>query len=275
VLCVDLQHNPQEGAHKAYGWSVVPERGYRTLPAAFWNWTEEDAANIRRWATLPWHLAIRGGHTQFPPFMDDGDPRTRAWDRRVCSVGGGSTFGRNILVALQPIAGHRAKWDALADEIEASSPTWHWWIRRHPASHPNQDTEFGRLLSLRLPNVVIEEASSIPLPALLRHVSAVVSLASGTASEGAMFGVPALFLSDEASAMFPSLFSCGRASVIDARDTNAQIASLSRKQPPINRQPDIGATLGRLEEIARNYSALYRIDEAARCAGAVAMCSVG
>jgi len=274
VLCVDLQHNPQEGAHKAYGWSVVPEQGYRTLPAAYWNWTEEDAANIRHWATPPWHLAIRGGHTQLPPFMDDRDPRTKAWDRRVRSVGVGPAFERDILVALQPIAGHRAKWDALADEIDASPPTWRWWIRRHPASHPNQDAEFGRLLSLRLPNVAIDDAASVPLPALLRHVSAVVSLASGAASEAAMFGVPALFLSDEAVAMFPCLFSSGRASVIDARDANAQIASLSRNQASMDRQPDIGATLARLEEIARNYSALCRIDEASRCSNA-AMCTAG
>jgi hypothetical protein len=274
VLCVDLQHNPQEGAHKAYAWSAVPERGYRTLPAAFWSWTEEDAANIRRWATLPWHVAIHGGHTQLPPFLDDSDPKTKAWDQQYCSSSAGQTFEREVLVALQPIAGHRAKWDGLADQIEASPRAWRWWIRRHPASNPKQDAEFGRLLSLRGPNVAIEEASSIPLPALLRHVSAVVSLASGAASEAAMFGVPALFLSDEAAAMFPDLFSSGRASIIDARDTNMRIANLSLDQRPASRQPDLNAILARLEEVAQNYSALCRIEVSQR-AVIVATCAAG
>ncbi|HEY4125733.1 MAG TPA: hypothetical protein VGM36_14030, partial [Rhizomicrobium sp.] len=58
ILSIDMQHCPQEGAHKAYGWSNVPERGYTTLPALFWNWTENDAANIRNWTdklASPWH----------------------------------------------------------------------------------------------------------------------------------------------------------------------------------------------------------------------------
>jgi len=54
------------------------------------------------------------------------------------------------------------------------------------------------LLSLRMPNVVLEQASLLPLPALLRHMSILLSLASGSAAEAAVFGVPAIFLLDDA-----------------------------------------------------------------------------
>ncbi len=79
ILSVDLQHCPQDGAHMAYRWSVLPDSGFTTLPALFWNWTEKDAADIRRWAdTLasPWHQSLHGGHTQLAGFQD------AAWNAR-------------------------------------------------------------------------------------------------------------------------------------------------------------------------------------------------
>jgi hypothetical protein len=262
ILSVDLQHAPQEGAHKAYGWSCAPHDGYRMLPAVFWNWTKQDAANIRAWTdrlALPWHSAIHGGHTQITPFLHDDDPVTRMWDAKYQTASAGRTYEREILVALQPIAGQRATWDALAAQIEAAPSQWRWWIRRHPASHPDQDAQFGRLLSLRRPNVAIDQASSLPLPILLRHMDAVVSLSSGAGMEAAIFGVPALFLSDEARAMFPALLATGSGAVIDAADVNARIRLLSASRARLPQTaPDIGTTLLRLEELAERYAQLCR-----------------
>lgn len=263
ILSVDLQHNPQEGAHKAYLWWRVPQAGYRTLPALFWNWTQSDAASIGRWAVAPWHCAIHGGHPQLAPFLDDNDPATRAWDAKYREASGGQVYEREVLVALQPIGGQRVTWDALAAQIETSSDTWRWWIRRHPASHPTQDAAFGRLLSLQKPNVVIDAAQSLPLPALLRHMDAVVSLASGAGVEAAMFGVPSLFLSEEARAMFPALFASGQADAVDARDVNAKLEALpARSSQPLSQSaPDFGATLLHVEELAERYAQLCRLAE--------------
>ena len=262
ILSVDLQHAPQEGAHKAYGWSSVPQCGYRTLPAVFWNWTNQDAMNIRGWTDrleLPWHSAIHGGHTQITPFLHDEDPVTRMWEAKYQTASAGRTYEKEILVALQPIAGQRATWDALAAQIEAAPSRWRWWIRRHPASNPDQDAEFGRLLSLRRPTVAIDQASSLPLPALLRHMDAVVSLSSGAGVEAAIFGVPALFLSDEARTMFSTLLATGSGAVVDAADVNARIYSLplSRERLP-KTAPNIDTTLFRLEELAERYAQLCR-----------------
>ena len=261
ILSVDLQHCAQEGAHKAYCWSSLPATGYSTLPAVCWNWTEADAAYNRGWASrlpLPWHSALHGGHTQLVPFLDANDPTTRMWDARFSAIGGGVTFEREILIALQPIHGHRGIWNSLASQIEAAPSTWRWWIRRHPATAPLHDSEYQCLLALRRPNVLIEEASSLPLPALLRHMSVLLSVASGAAEEASMFGVPAFFLSEEARSPFGNLIEKGCAAIIDIHALEGEIWGTPRAphRPGANRAPDPCETLLQLESMARDYAQL-------------------
>jgi hypothetical protein len=258
LLSVDIQHCPQEGAHKAYHWSLLPKTGFGNLPAVFWNWSEREAAEIQA-CTTPfapqWHRGLHGGNTQCAPFLDPETPTSRMWSA-IYGARAGKGCSREILVALQPISGQRATWDRLADEIESAPADWRWWIRRHPAAHAGQDVQFGRLLGLNRPNVCLEEASALPLPALLPHMHALVSLASGAAGEAEIFGVPALFLSDEAMDTFGRLIDRGAARVIDAQHIRAEIAALPPKtgRPPIS-SPDIAHTLRTLEDLAEHYRA--------------------
>jgi hypothetical protein len=248
VLCIDLQRAPLEGSPMAYRWHELPEQGYTLLPDLFWNWSTEDAASVGRWALPPWHRSLHGGHLQLAA-AGDAAPQVQ-W----------GSFEREILVALQPIGGHLADWNALAAVIEAAPRSWRWWIRRHPASAPSQDAEFGRLLSLRLENVMISAASA-PLPALLPHMSVLLSLNSGAAVEAAMFGVPSLFLSPEAGATFGRLIQEGDAVLTDVRGVSAAISRLPRtapraKLPPV---PDLEQTLKALEDTAASYHPRCRV----------------
>jgi hypothetical protein len=261
ILSIDLQHCPQEGAHKAYGWSALPGNGYAALPAVFWNWTERDAADIRRWShtlAAPWHRSLHGGHTQLASFLDDSDCRTTVWDEKFKAIGTGAVFEREILVALQPGGGFRSEWDALAAQIEGGPAEWRWWIRRHPAAAAYQDADYLRIVSLRRPNVMIEESLSLPLPALLRHMSVVVSRFSGSSVEAVMFGVPALFVSEEARGLFSDLIDRGHAAVVDIQDLVASIARLPEEplRPATLRQPNLDETLRQLEHLAGDYSKL-------------------
>jgi len=261
VLSVDLQHCPQEGAHKAYGWSAVPENGYAVLPAVFWNWTQADAAYIQSWAgqlAHPWHRSLHGGHIQLRPFLDDDDPATEALDARFDIISQGARFEREILVTLQPVSGYRAQWDELAAQIEASPQQWRWWIRRHPASRTYQDQEYPRLVSLKLPNVVVDASSSLPLPTLLRHANALVSRFSGASAEAANFGVPALFLSEEARGQFSALIERGLATIVGIPkliETIARLPIIIRRPDPIA-APDLDESLSQLDQFARDYSVL-------------------
>jgi hypothetical protein len=267
VLSVDLQHCPQGGSHKAYGWSGVPTRGYSTLPAVFWTWTLPDAESIRRWTTglpRPWHQSVHGGHTQLARFLDDEDPQTREWDAAFGCIGGEwrtapARPAREILIALQPIGGHGERWQALARQIAAAPPEWRWWVRRHPAAGAHQDVEYAAILALESSasgraRVNVADASSLPLPVLLRHMHVLVSLASGAAAEAAVFGVPALFLSDEARGPFGNLIATGAARVVNVGSVNDIIRKLRDVvRPPQHVHPSIDQTLLQLESLAVEY----------------------
>lgn len=261
ILSIDLQRAPLEGAPMAYGWSVLPGSGFGVLPAVFWTWTEAEAAMIERCLstlTGPWHRSLHGGHTQIAACADAPD-----WERAFQVAAGGRTCEREILVALQPIGGHRADWNALAAAIERAPASWRWWIRRHSASLTEQDVEFGNLLRLRAPNVIFEEASDLPLPVVLRHMTAILSLASGAAREAAMFGVPALFLSEEARGPFSDLIESKKAKVIPPEMVVTEIAMLPSGLSLRNAesQPDIDGTLRRLERVALEYPTRCRTPE--------------
>ena len=264
VLSVDLQHCPQQGSHKAYGWSAVPQTGYAVLPAVFWNWTQAEAAYIRSWTTRlahSWHRSLHGGHVQLRPFLDDADPATAALDARFELIGRGARFEREILVALQPVSGYRNQWDALAEQIELSPRQWRWWIRRHPAARGYQDQEYRRLVSLKAPNVVVDASSSLPLPALLRRVNVLVSRFSGASVEAADFGVPALFLSEEARGQFCGLIERGQASVVEIPkliETIARLPAVTRRPAAAVAAPDLNESLSQLDIFARDYALLCR-----------------
>ena len=258
ILSVDLQHCPQDGAHKAYVWSNLPSEGYSTLPAVFWTWNRSDADRINRWATLlpaPWHQGFYGGNSQLVNFCG---VTADACDRQFRAIAGDRPFAREILVALQPIAGQLRVWDELARIVEAAPADWRWWIRRHPSSRAQQDAAFGRLLALRGDNIVIEPASRLPLPALLPHMSVLASLMSGAAGEAALFGVPAFFLSEEANGPFGDLIARGCARIVDPAQLTEEIELLSDPRPdrPEIVQPALSETLHRLEEVAQAYRAL-------------------
>ena len=107
------------------------------------------------------------------------------------------------------------------------------------------------VLALRGDNVVIEQASTLPLPALLPHMTALVSLMSGAAGEAAIFGVPAFFLSDEAAGPFGNLIARGCARVVDPVELVPEIEKLSEPRRPEFNQPSLTDTLRSLEKIAR------------------------
>jgi hypothetical protein len=259
LLSVDIQHCPQEGAHKAYHWSSLPKDGYATVPAVFWSWSERDAADIQERVTTHaplWHRTVHGGNTQCAPFLGPENATIRDWNRKFSAIAG-ENYEREILVALQPISGQRPLWDRLADQMESSPASWRWWIRRHPAAHAGQDAEFGRLLTLKRPNVLVEQASRFPLPALLPHMSALVSLASGAAGEAEMFGVPSLFLIPEAADTFGRLIARGAARIIDVQRVSAEIAGspAGAHRNATMRAPEVGQTLHVLEGLAEHYRA--------------------
>jgi hypothetical protein len=144
----------------------------------------------------------------------------------------------------------------LREQIEKAPSSWRWWIRRHPAATPGQDEECAELLSLETRNVVVAGASSMPLPALLERMHAIVSLASGAAAEAAALGVPAYFLSEAAHVPFAAMIRQGHAAVIDVENLNAELARLPRMspRPALRRAAPFADTLRHLTDMAHDYA---------------------
>jgi hypothetical protein len=256
VLSVSLQREGRGALHESSCWFAVPENGYATLPAVFWTWTNADASAIDAWSRrlkLPWHTSLCGGHPQLRNWFDDGDPRTQAHDARINEIRSRYPADLEILVALQTHDGYDEVWNGVATLIERTPSSWRWWLRRHPTFDLG-DRGFGRLLHVKRPNVLIEEASSLPLPALLRHSDVVLSLRSGAAVEASMFGLKSIFLTSEARAMFPHLLETGEAEIIeDMKVLEQRLGAAGRSAKPRLAQPPLAEMFARLKAMAAEY----------------------
>lgn len=233
VLSVDVQHGVQGGRHEAYNlWRAVPPGGYSILPAVFWNWSQDDAQAVNDWAgrlAPSWHVGICGGHPQLMSWLDDSAEQTRKFDAAIASCKERRPGELDILVALQDMEGYASVWDNLADLILASPRTWRWWLRRHPVPKYNRGVSIAKVLAVDQPNVIVEEASSFPLPALLRNVDTVIGLISSVAIEASFFGHRPVFLTEDARDVFPDLFAAGKADIITDFDVlNSRLSTLKR-----------------------------------------------
>ena len=245
IFSVALQHAPLAGAPMAYApYGARPKEGYATWPDAIWAWSEEDLGALTKTFGDACHPIV-GGALQSSRLPANAQALQR-WDGMF-----GGSFRREILVALQPLPGYGEIWHALAAIISSAPADWRWWLRRHPASRPEQDLAYGPLLSLRCAQVAIAEAA-MPLPHLLRHCHATVSVASGVAAEAAAAGVPAFFLSPDALGPFAGLIAKGAARLIAAdRLTDAIAALPERKASAAPAAPDIETVLAQLQSLAR------------------------
>jgi hypothetical protein len=264
ILSVELQHGTQGGQHGAYNrWLAVPENGYTILPAVFWNWTEDDVVAVDAWAgrlARPWHRGFHGGHPQLAAWFDGEQPRARAADVQFAAIAARGTAELEILVALQDVGASRAIWDRLAALIEASPLSWRWWVRRHPVAVYARGDSTRAVLALDRPNVVIEDATRLPLPALLSHMDTVLSLFSGASVEASIFGLKPIYLMDEARGLYDWLLDSGRAAIItDMTELRRYLEGLARSPRARTRrveQPGISRGLMRLDAIAEEYRAL-------------------
>jgi hypothetical protein len=260
VLSIELQRDGRGGEQGAYRWTAVPENGCEILPAVFWTSTKADADAIETWTCRlqrPWHRAVHGGHPQLATWLNDEHDETRATDAKINDVRASAFADREILVALQNVPGHEELWNKLATIIEASPLTWRWWLRRHPSTLGLGDHGLGSLLALRQPNVVIDLATALPLPALLRHMNALVTATSGSAVEAAIFGVKTFFLSPEAENRYPRLIEAEHAEIVsDMTTLEHRLCGLSRTSNRSIVQPELAATLSRLTRMADEYRRL-------------------
>lgn len=222
ILSVDLQHGITGETHDAYGrWMQIPPEGYAMLPAVFWSWSPVDVATVRAWNgnVAQWHDALWGGNPSLTSWFDDEHPLTREFDAAI-RARSGNTDGLDILVTCQPKMVWKEMWDGLARIAAASPSHFRWWLRQHPSTMTGHGSCAGldAILALRGPNMIHDEASRFPLPALLRHSDVHLTATSSSALEADEAGVPTLFLVGDARARYGSMLQRGAAHVVENPD---------------------------------------------------------
>jgi hypothetical protein len=229
VRAVDVQHGVTGPLHMAYAdWHAHPTAGLALLPRWYWCWTDADAAVVERWLPqvgLDGGGAVVGGH----PFLCAWragriglDEHGAARLQQLCAAAGGRPC---VLVTLQPNVLSAA---ALAPLLEAFSarPDVAWWLRLHPMAWADRGAVESLLRERSVDCWNIDDATALPLPALLAVATAHATHSSSVVVEAGLLGVPSLVWSTYGAELFADAITQG--SALAVTDGAAFVAALRR-----------------------------------------------
>jgi hypothetical protein len=214
IPTIDIQHGSQD-FHVAYDrWNRVPDAGYELVPTFFWCWSESEASTIRSWAgRLPVHQPIVGGNPFLERWITGNDETVRAYDEILTRLKEPSKGKVQILYTLNGSTKDEIK--TIVDIIEAvarSGIETHFWIRLHPIALDQKGVICRTLEEHGLRNVDVENATVLPLYAILRHIDVHITEFSSVVIEAQAFGVPSV-TGEQGLIWFPNQIATGWAVV--------------------------------------------------------------
>lgn len=201
VTSVDLQHGGLGKLHLSYAqFRKLPSNGiFELLPKYFWCWDDSSASYISEWVDRlhARHLVIQKGH---PWLQYVGNLSWPELDR----------FDKIVLLTLQPV--ENALDSLLIDTMKATSKQFKWFVRLHPRQLAERDKIKGMFAQQGLiPEVEIDLACDLPIPAIFSKAALHITRYSGSASEAALMGVPNVLIDKMAAEMYPDLIDRGQA----------------------------------------------------------------
>ncbi len=254
IVSVEVQHGVQGDLHPTYGsWFAVPREGWPTRARVFWNWDEESAAAINRWAMLApeRHMAIVGGDPWREKTMDLESESSRRTERLIEERMRGMRAERHILVTLTSTG------EAVPSEVRAvvrSAPSeWSFWFRLHPVGQAERMKDAKRVLGpLGVDPGLIEFATETPLHALLSRMDAHLSVGQSTVvAEAAVHGVPSVATSPGATEAYRAEAAAGL--LLTATTATEMLTALQQtlsegRRPATPERPRAPAAMRRLLE---------------------------
>jgi glycosyltransferase involved in cell wall biosynthesis len=210
IPTIDIQHGSQD-FHVAYDrWNRVPLAGFELMPTFFWCWSESEASTIRKWAgERDVHQPIVGGNPFLERWIAGDDALVRAYDASVARLKEPSRGKVQVLYTLNGSTKDEIK--TIVDIIEAvnqSGMESHFWIRLHPIALDQKGLVRKTLEEHGLRNVDVENATTLPLYALLRHMDVHITEFSSVVIEAQAFGVPSV-TGEQGIIWFPSQVATG------------------------------------------------------------------
>jgi hypothetical protein len=212
ITSVEVQHGVQGDLHPSYGsWFAVPPEGWETRARVFWNWDEESADAINRWAVCApdHHVSINGGDPWREMGMEDGGEWSRRTDQLIDELKRTSGAERHILVTLSSQGDVVPA--AVLETVRASPPGWRYWFRLHPVDQAARRREARRILGpLGVDLGLLEFATELPLHPLLRQMDGHLSVSLSTVvTEAAAHGVPSIACGREAPDFYGAEMAAG------------------------------------------------------------------
>lgn len=231
----DLQHGLQGPHHGAYGaWAAVPPGGYSTLPDEFWVWSDSEAQAIDAWRTecRPHAPRITGNLWQ-QRWATDGDPVVDRYVAQARAARRGEGRPQALVSLSWGLADEET--DKIVRAAKRCGDSVAWWWRLHPLqAHLWRD--FARRLKQEgLDDTQVQQATELPLHALLRATDVALAHSSTVVQEAAAFGVPSVVTSDYGAELHANLLQGGQALLAtdDAAiaDAVVQLARRRREMP--------------------------------------------
>lgn len=193
VVVIDIQHGVQGPFHAAYGkWSKIPSEGYELLPNIFAVWSEFEKRVIDDWAiTSNKHTSYILGNIWNDMWRQaEPSPIVKGFNQQIRSIIGSAHHKAIALFTLQ--TGIHTP-DYLVNVIR-NTPYIQWWIRIHPCMLGEEEKIYREWMNFQLKNIIIREATNIPLPALLRQIIVHVTNSSSVVLDAAQFRVPSIII---------------------------------------------------------------------------------
>jgi hypothetical protein len=241
IPVVDIQHGVQGELHFAYGrWNKVPERGYELLPSLFWCWSDREAAIINRWSLkVPsWHKPVVGGNTWLARWKQGKADFIAYYDKKVLEMKWSTQKFAHILVTLQ-FGLAPENMNPIFQAMKKAPPSWRWWIRLHPAMLDRKSEIKQELDNCGITDYELDEATDLPLCALLGHCDVHVTHSSSTVIEAEYFEVPSVLTSEYGVELYPDHIRSGWAISASTAEEIARaiLVQLNRKQSLTQLEP--------------------------------------
>jgi hypothetical protein len=263
IPTVDIQHGYSGELHWGYArWSRIPAGGYALLPRYFWCWTEEDYKSMSAWTgrSRGAHHTLLGGillqemwkeRSSRAPLEDGdrGDGLVAVYDTRVHALFARHHGQRGLLYTASGFETDE-QLALLGRAITETAGELFWYVRMHPC---RLDVDQRIASGLRAAGAVtfdIENATSLPLYALLRHVAVHLTESSSTVVEAAAFGVPTVLWGTLETESFASYVASGWALPAEPADVPAALRTQLRARAALPYDPEVAIPRGLPELLA-------------------------
>lgn len=205
IPTVDIQHGSQEFNIGYDRWNCVPAEGYELLPTYFWCWSDTEASVIRAWAhRLPIHQPVVGGNVFLERWIAGDDDTVHAYDEVLAGLKKRNNCKIQILYTLNGSTKEEINTIiSIIDAVNKSSLDAHFWIRLHPIALDQKRDVMKTLDAQGIRNADVENGTTLPLYAILRHMDVHVTEFSSVVIEAQSFGVPSV-TGEQGVIWFPS-----------------------------------------------------------------------